>query len=68
MKINLNIIGMECKGCENRIKNSLELLEEVDNVICDYTKGIVVIKLNQKLDESIVKNKIENLGFKIREN
>ena len=39
----LNVKGMVCGGCENRVKNALSQIEGVKNVEADFKTGIVKV-------------------------
>ncbi len=64
-KIILTVEGMHCEGCENRIKNSLELLEGVESVTCSYQEKQVEINLKEDFDLGVIKEQIEDLGFEV---
>lgn len=59
--------GMMCGGCEARIQNALKAQKEVQEVKADHTTGKVVITLNEDLEEKVIREKIENLGFEVKE-
>lgn len=63
LKINVN--GMSCEGCQNRIINALSILDGINNVTADYKTGIVNIISKKELDISKIKEIIEDLGFDI---
>lgn len=67
-EIKLNVNGMVCGGCEKRVVNALGQLEGVKEVIANYNEGTVVVKSETKISEDIIKEKIENLGFEVKEN
>ena len=60
-----NVKGMACTGCENRIINSLELIDGVKKVKASFKKGMVEVKTKTEVDENIIKEKIESLGFEV---
>ena len=62
-EINLKVKGMHCEGCENRIKNSLNTIVGIDEVIANHIDGTVLIKTNKEVDLEEIKEKIEDLGF-----
>lgn len=64
-KIELKVEKIMCQGCENRIKNSLNMLEEVEYVEADHTTGIVKISYHNDIDVSKIKELINNLGFEL---
>ena len=59
--------GMMCEGCETRIQNALKVQKEVQEVKADHTTGKVMVTLQEDLDEKIIREKIENLGFEVKE-
>lgn len=65
-KIIIKVEGMHCEGCENRIKNSLIEIEGVKDVNANHNTGEVTIdEENTNIDE--LKEQIEDLGFKVKE-
>ncbi len=63
-KIIIKVRGMECEGCENRIKNVLKNVVDGE-VLADYKKGTVTINSEDKIDTNLIEEKITNLGFDI---
>lgn len=66
-EIKLNVNGMVCGGCEKRVVNSLSTIDGVKEVIANHNEGTVVIKSDEKIDRNIIKEKIEDLGFEVKE-
>lgn len=66
-EIKINVEGMVCGGCEKRIVNSLSSIEGVNEVMANHNNGTVIIKANEKIEKQIIKEKIEELGFEIKE-
>lgn len=64
-EIILNVEGMVCNGCENRVKNALETIDEVENVVANYQTGIVTIMLKQEIEKNKIEEKIEDIGFSV---
>ena len=56
----LNVNGMVCGGCENRVKNALKTIEGVEDVTADHTTGKVTV-----ISEQSIKEKIEDIGFDV---
>ena len=56
--------GMYCEGCVNRVKNVLNNFKEVKKCQVDLGKAEIVLK--KDIDLSIIKEKIESLGFKTK--
>ena len=63
-EIILNVKGMMCEGCENRIQNSLKNIEGIEKVIANHKEGTVTI-FGENVDISKVKERIEDIGFKV---
>ena len=59
MKVN----GMVCEGCENRVKNALSTIEGIENIEANHKTGIVTVISNEKIQRSIIEEKINDLGF-----
>lgn len=64
-EIKLKVEGIVCGGCENRVKNALKAIPEVEEVTASYIDGTVVITLNNQVEVAILKEKIEDLGFEV---
>ena len=61
----INVKGMVCHGCENRVKNALKTIDGVEEVDANYTNGIVKVTSKEEIEESILKEKIEDIGFEV---
>ena len=61
----INVQGMMCNGCENRVINTLKNIEGVENVLADHTSGKVTIISNKEVAKEVIKEKIEDLGYEI---
>lgn len=61
----INVKGMVCGGCENRVKNVIENIEGVKNVKADHNTGKVTVTSNDEVLESIMREKIEDIGFEV---
>ena len=59
---------MVCGGCEKRVINAVSTIEGVKEVIANYNEGTVVVKSDIKISEDIIKEKIEDIGFEVKEN
>lgn len=66
-EIILNVDGMVCGGCEKRVVNALSEIENVKEVIANHEENKVTIKTNGEIDLSLIKEKIEDLGFEVKE-
>lgn len=67
-EIVLRVNGMRCNGCENRIQNAISQIEGIESVIADYINATVTINYTNKINIDEIKEKIEDLGFEIKEN
>ncbi len=63
-EITLKVEGMVCNGCENRVKNALEGLSEVESVVANFKEGTVIVKGNN-LEQNKLEDKIEDIGFTV---
>lgn len=63
----LNVEGMMCTGCEKRIENAVSSIEGISKVVANHENGTVTISLNQDVEQKIIKEKIENIGFTVKE-
>lgn len=66
-EINLNVEGMMCEGCENRVKNAVSKIKGVKEVHANHEKGIVNVLADDNTNEDEIKQKIENLDYKVIE-
>ena len=63
----IKVEGMVCNGCENRVQNALKNIDGVENVVADHTTGIVTVTSKNEIAESVMKEKIEDIGFEVKE-
>lgn len=63
----IKVEGMVCNGCENRVQNVLKQIEGVEKVVANHNDGIVTIYTNIEIDKKLIKEKIEDIGFKVKE-
>ena len=67
-ELELNVKGMSCAGCENRIKNVVMGLKEVKSVEANHETGKVKIVLKKDIEEELenkIKESIEKLDFEV---
>lgn len=67
MEIKLNVEGMMCSGCENRVQNSLKTIEGVTDVLASHTNKTVTVTTNGNVDKAVLKEAIEDLGYEVKE-
>ncbi len=67
-QLNLNVSGMTCTGCENRIERTLKDLDGVRHVNADHRAGAVTVMLDEgQTDEAAVRARIEHVGYEVGE-
>lgn len=66
-EIDLNVEGMKCSGCENRVKNVLKSIDGVEEVEASHESGKVNIKLSKDVSWDEIKKAIEDLDFIVKE-
>jgi len=63
-KLELNIEGMTCTGCENAIQKTINEFEGVYSSKADHQNGIAVIEIDStKVDILKVEKAINDLGY-----
>ena len=67
MEMIFKVEGMMCNGCENRVQNALKTLDGVENVVASHVDGTVTVTLNKEIDKNVVKAKIEDIGYEVKE-
>lgn len=67
MEFVIKVEGMMCEGCENRVQNVLSQIDGVEKVIANHKEGIVTVKANNEVDKNIIKEKIEDIGYEVKE-
>ncbi len=67
MKYELEITGIKCEGCINRIKNVVSSIKGIINydITLDNKVLTITVKKESVLDEVI--KKITDLGFEVKE-
>lgn len=66
-KIVLNIDGMVCSSCENRIQNFVKNKYNIDDICANHKDGTLTITFRENLDVKQLKNDIKDIGFSITE-
>ena len=66
-EIELDVNGMMCEGCENRIKKAVGALDGVENVSANHESGKVLVTASDNVSEVDIKEKIEDIGFEVKE-
>lgn len=65
METKIMIEGMTCKHCQMRVEKTLLNLEGVEKVTVDLEKGLAEVKSKTVLNVSILKEKIDDAGYKV---
>lgn len=63
----IKVEGMVCNGCENRVQNALKTIDGVEKVVANHTNGTVTVTSGNEVKEDVIKEKIEDIGFKVEE-
>lgn len=64
-EIIIKVNGMVCGGCENRVQNAIKSTKGVKKVVADHQFGTVTILAKEEINETEIKEKIENIGFEV---
>ncbi len=65
MQVTLKIEGMMCGHCSGRVKSVLEALPQVERADVSHENGSAVITLNSPIDQTVLKQTVENQGYKV---
>ena len=60
----LQIEGMSCINCQNRIENALNGMAQV-NAKASFKKGEAIVKLGVDIPEEELREAVEKLGYKV---
>ena len=62
-----NVEGMSCSHCEQSIKNAIEILNGVSNVIIDLGEKKVIVEYDDELiSVETIKDKIKDQGYQVK--
>lgn len=62
----VEVRGMDCTGCENRVKTALTRLEGVIKADADHKEGRVGIRFDpQRITEEEIKERITAAGYEV---
>lgn len=65
-EIIINVEGMVCGGCENRVKNALSEIDGVEKVEASYETGIVKVVVSENVERKILEEVIDDIGFEVK--
>lgn len=63
----MTIEGMMCGHCEKAVKTALEAIDGVESAIADHEKNEAIVKLSKNVDDSVLKETVEKLEYKVTE-
>lgn len=66
-EIILNVEGMMCEGCENRIKNAVGAIDGIVDVSAKHDTGVVKVIAKENVTEDMIKERIEDIGFSVKD-
>ena len=64
-EIILNVNGMSCSGCENRVQNVIKNIDGIQDAIADHNTGKVKITLNKDVSIDTLTDAIEDIGYEV---
>lgn len=63
-RVSLNVTGMSCTGCEQRIGVVLKRLDGVGRVLADHQAATVVVDYDPAaIEEAIIVRRLEAAGY-----
>ncbi len=65
MKVELKIEGMMCGHCEAHVKQALEAVDGVKEALVSHERGTAEVTLEHEVDMALLKNAVENAGYKV---
>lgn len=66
-KLMLNVEGMSCSHCENRVKNAVDALGGVSSVVVSLSEKTVSVEIDPSaVTEKQVKAAIEEQGYEVK--
>lgn len=66
--LTLNVVGMDCPSCTNKIEGAVCALPGVGKVSLNYATQKLKLEIGEGGDAASVKEVIRKLGYKVREN
>ena len=67
-RVEINIKGMTCTGCENAIQETAKSFEGVYSAKADYEKGVAILEFDStKVDVANLEYAIDELGYEVIE-
>ncbi len=66
MKKKIYIEGMTCDHCSNRVKKTLEEVENVNLVEVNLTEGFAIIDIAANIEDSFLVELIDEAGYDVK--
>lgn len=60
----VEIEGMKCENCAKHVTNAFQEIDSVKKVVVDLKKKTATITSTKKIEEDILKDKVEELGYR----
>ena len=67
IKKNIKIEGMSCMHCAKKVENGLKEIKEVKSVNVNLEEKNAEVILKREVENDILKKKIEDLGYEVKE-
>ena len=61
MRVKVN--GMMCEHCEARVKEVLEAIDGIKDVVASHEENMVTITASKTIDDATIKAAIEEAGY-----
>lgn len=65
MQKTISIQGMNCQHCVNRVKNALNEINGVSDVVVDLKQAKAVVTLSADVSNDILKAAVEDVGYDV---
>ena len=65
MKKTMNIEGMMCIHCQNRVKKALEALDGVQEADVSFEAGTAVVDMTDDVDDAVLTKAVEDEDYKV---
>lgn len=65
MKKIIEIEGMHCEHCVERVTNALLEIKEIKKAKVNLKKKNAVLVMNMNVSDELIQNKVNSIGFKV---
>jgi|TARA_B110000003_G_C16461767_1_gene462163 copper chaperone CopZ len=62
--VSLEVGGMTCEGCSNRVKSALESIQGVNSADVSHESGIAIV-VHQNISEKILTSSVQKIGYTV---